>query len=281
MKYNFDLNRIKEHKMLLDRRYGVPRGKEPKDLWKNTISLTPNSGVRSAIFKNKEIVNLLGTVEAAYRSLMKFANENQDLAVRDRFLNEDEILDWAKWMKEEFETYANVDYDIMCYYDFIIAYYVVTPFYGFGAEYQLSNYLNRKFKENNLDKRCYTEDEMSRDICKRFGCRDGEDMDKKWLIDILVDDNIAIQVKSKTFLLGGGYRSFEDDYNSLKIAAQTLKDKYGIKKYYFAFYGENGTWLQNNNNKFLFDSNYVFKLFDENTPQRRKEIVRKLKSKKL
>lgn len=283
MSYVFDLESIKRNKRELEQYFrGVPDGKQPRDLWKDTISLVPNSGYRNKIFsRGLGVVNLRGTVEEAYYSLMKYAEDNKNLEVRNRFMTEDEILKWAEWLKNEFEQYTTVKYPIQTYFEFILGYYVVAAFRGFSAEYEFSDWLNTKLKSST----CFSDDNITEEICSYFGCSDHDELDRKYMVDLLVLSNYevendeieggdVIQIKNKSFLLGGGYESFEKDYKSLKEASQTLKEDFNTD-YYFAFYDNDGGWLQKRKDgRFLFNSKEVFDLFDKHDKKTRKEIVK-------
>ena len=283
--YEFDLESIMKSKQLLDVYFKeVPRGKQPKDLWKDPISLAPNSGYRNKMFsKASGIVNLNGTVEDAYYNLMEYAEERKELKIIDRGLCEDEIWTWAKWMKGEFEQYANVDFPLSVYFEYIVGYYVVASFRGFSAEYEFADWLNTKLETST----CYTDGNTPDNVYEYFQCKNNDEMDRKYMIDLLVlsNDDVegkdgaeivggdVIQIKNRSFLLGGGYDSFDKDYKSLKEAAKNLKDKYNTE-YYFAFYDTDGGWLQKQDGRFLFHSRQIFELFDKNDRETRKRIVK-------
>ena len=284
MSYRFNLESIKKNKRELERYFkDVPRGKQPRDLWKDTISLVPNSGYRNKIFsRNGGIVNLRDTVEEAYYSLMKYAEKNKHLDVRDRFMTEDEIMHWAMWLKNEFEQYLHhKSYPLNTYFEFILGYYVMAAFRGFSAEYEFSDWLNSKLKGSV----CFSDDNITEDICGFFGCKNHDELDRKFMVDLLVVNNEdintnefsggdVIQIKNRSFLLGGGYESFDKDLKGLKEAATTLKEKHNTD-YYFAFYDTDGGWLKKKEGRFLFNSNEVFELFDKYDKRGRREIFDK------
>jgi len=153
MNYQFDLKRILAAKRRLDKcDKNIPYGKKPKDIWKTPISEKHNSGIRNRIFSKKtNIVNFQGTVEEAFDSLMKYANENKDKPVIERFMTLDEIEYWAKYMKNEYEKYSKEDNPLFLYIDYIISYYVVASFRGFNAEYEFCDWINSKLKIRKLN----------------------------------------------------------------------------------------------------------------------------------
>ena len=275
MEYDFNLERIKRAKLTLDAYFKeVPKGKQPRDLWKDTISKVENSGSRNTMYsKALGIVNLNGTVQEAYETIIKYAKENEDKPPRERFMTLEDVAYWASWMKGEFEQYLNgKEFSLLTYFDYIIGYYIVASFRGFSAEYEFCNWLNKKMDGST----CYNEENITQEMCERLGCKNHDELDRKLMIDLLVDDDIAIQVKNKTFLLGGGYSSFDEDYRNLKKAAKELKEKYHMD-YYFVFYDTDGGWVRKRKDGlFVFEANAIFKLFDENDIKKRKELVNKM-----
>ena len=275
MEYDFNLERIKRAKLTLDAYFKeVPKGKQPRDLWKDTISKVENSGSRNTMYsKTLGIVNLNGTVQEAYETIIKYAKENEDKPPRERFMTLEDVAYWASWMKGEFEQYLNgKEFSLLTYFDYIIGYYIVASFRGFSAEYEFCNWLNKKMD----DSTCYNEENITQEMCERLGCKNHDELDRKLMIDLLVDDDIAIQVKNKTFLLGGGYETFDEDYRNLKKAAKELKEKYNMN-YYFVFYDTDGGWVRKRKDGlFVFEADAIFKLFDENDIRKRKELVNKM-----
>ena len=288
MNYKFDLESIKKNKRELERFFkDVPRGKQPRDLWKDTISLVPNSGYRNKIFsRERGIVNLRGTVEEAYYDLMKYAEKNKHLEVRDRFMTEDEIMKWAHWLKKEFEQYLhNKTYPIKTYFEFILGYYVLAAFRGFAAEYEFADYLNGRLK----DSICFSAENTTDEICSHFDCLNHDELDRKLMLDLLVLDNeeveenditcgYGIQVKNRSFLLGGGYESFDKDLKELKNAVAELRDKYDME-YYFVFYDSDGGWLKKESGKYFFKAEEVFEFFNHTKSERREIMDKKLENK--
>ncbi len=291
--YKFDLESITKSKQLLDVYFKeVPKGKQPKDLWKKPISWATNSGHRNELFSRKSgIVNHRGTVEEAYYSLLKYSEDNKDKAPSERGMREDDIWHWAEWMKKEFEQYANSKFPLLTYFEFIVAYYVVASFRAFIAEYDFADWLNTKLETST----CYTDENTPDNVYEYFHFKNHDDLDRKYMIDLLIlsNDEVegkngaeivggnVIQIKNRSFLLGGGYDSFDKDYKSLKEASDKLKEKYNVN-YYFAFYDTDGGWLQKEDGRFLFHSRQVFELFDKNDRETRKRIVKdKLKKKEL
>jgi hypothetical protein len=84
----------------------------------------------------------------------------------------------------------------------------------------------------------------------------------------------VIQIKNRSFLLGGGYESFDKDLKSLKEAATILKEKHNTD-YYFAFYDTDGGWLMKKEGRFLFNAKEVFELFDKYDKKGRREVFDK------
>jgi hypothetical protein len=100
---------------------------------------------------------------------------------------------WADWMKNEFEQYSSQKFSLLTYFDYIMGYYIVTSFRGFAAEYEFCNWLNKKM----TDSTCYNDDNITEEMCERLGCKNHDELDRKLMIDLLVDDDIAIQVKNR------------------------------------------------------------------------------------
>lgn len=298
MNYKFDLNRILAAKVRLDRfDKRIPDGKKPKHIWKDTVSLVSNSGSRNRIFSKKyNIVNHQGTVEEAFDSLMKYANENKDKPVSERFMTFDEIEYWAKYMKNEYEEYSKEDNPLLLYIDYIISYYVAASFRGFNAEYEFCDWINSKLEARKLNSKqnrflnrkkwddgiCYSDINTPDYVYKYvFNCASHDELDRKKMVDLIIEYHHpnsstsepaydVIQIKNTSFLFGSGY-DFDKDYAKLKEAANASNEN-GVG-YYFAFYTDNG-WLKKSDGKFTFNSKEVFELFDNNTIEERKKIVR-------
>ena len=119
-------------------------------------------------------------------------------------------------------------------------------------------------------------------MCSFLGCKNHDELDRKYMVDLLVVRNEdiktneftrgdVIQIKNRSFLLGGGYESFDKDLKGLKEAATVLKEKYGTD-YYFAFYDTDGGWLMKKEGRFLFNGDEVFELFERHDKKGRREI---------
>lgn len=274
MDYDFNLERIKRARFTLDAYFReVPKGKQPRDLWKDVISTVEHSGSRNKMYsKNLGIVDLSGTVEKAYKAIINYAKDNENKPPRERFMTLEDVAYWADWMKNEFEQYSSQKFSLLTYFDYIMGYYIVTSFRGFAAEYEFCNWLNKKM----TDSVCYNDENITEEMCERLGCKNHDELDRKLMIDLLVDNDIAIQVKNKSFLLGGGYKTFEDDYNNLKKAAKELREKYHID-YNFVFYDPDGGWVRKRKDGlFIFSSNEIFNLFDNYSTEDRKRLIRKM-----
>ena len=272
MSYQFDLESIRKSKYVLDRWVnGVPKGKQPKDIWKDPISTTPNSGHRNELFSKKSgIVNHRGTAEEAYYALMKYAEDNKDKEPRERGMREEDIWHWASYMKSEFETYAKVSHPVKMYFEFILAYYVVGAFRAFNAEYEFCDWINYEFD----DSICYSDETITEDICKKFNCKSRDELDRTYMVDLVIETEgtlDAVQIKNLTFLMGGDYYSYEKDVKELKSAYEKIT-KMGYR-YYFAFYNTDGGWLENKNGICLFEGQRVFDFIDKYTKEERKKII--------
>lgn len=272
MSYKFDLLSINKSKYILDKWIkGVPKGKQPKDIWKNPISTTPNSGHRNELFsKNMGIVDHRGTAEEAYYALMKYAEDNKDKEPKERGLRESDIWYWANYMKTEVEAYSKVTYPLETYFEFIVAYYVVGAFRAFNAEYEFCDWINYEI-DGSI---CYSDETLTEEMCRKFDCKSRDELDRTLMVDLVVETEgtiDAIQIKNLTFLKGGEYSSYEKDLNELKTAYKKVTDMgYG---YFFAFYSSDGGWLENKNHICLFEGQRVFDFIDKYTKKERKEII--------
>lgn len=220
------------------------------DIWKdNDFSSGRRSGFGNVIYKKIKP----SSIDDFFERQQEYANLNKKEPIYYRGLTLSELEELASKLKlfsEYKKPFLKLKFSEKEYINYILYVNYIQTFNGKKGEENIIKFLKNKNIPAEL-----ADDEL----------------DSKYGIDILFDNDKGIQLKSSRFLISNKKSVITDIHDLKKKYHKSLKEK-GIKTFYIFYDKQTNSYLTFENDKILTEYNVISKILDMNIIERKKYI---------